>query len=178
LIAGTSFKRGAAAQNKLKKLVADHTPARTTFREIHDINVDGKRVLMFEIPPAPPGIPLSEAEFKALKSNNLVEGRRPNIYVSARIAAAAGQEADYVVTAGFDDDYYKDLILKFIDKFDGATPKQIQQALTRKLPGVLSDDQKRNKTRNLVQELARSGVIINAGKHGPGARWVRVKGDA
>jgi exodeoxyribonuclease X len=40
---------------ELKKYIADHTPYRTTFRDIHELTVEGKRVLMFEIPPASPG---------------------------------------------------------------------------------------------------------------------------
>ena len=116
---------------------------------------------------------ISNAEFKALKAAMLVEGRRPNVYVSATVAAVAGKHADYVLVAGFDDPYYKDLVLKLIDKFDTATPLQIQAALTNKLPDALDAEQKRNKVRNLVQELARDGVIVNVGKHGPGARWAR-----
>ena len=58
VVVGTSFKAGAAALNEVKKLVADHTTHRITFQEIHDIKVEGKRVLMFEIPPAPPGMPI------------------------------------------------------------------------------------------------------------------------
>ena len=118
-------------------------------------------------------VKISDDEFKVLKNAGLVEGRRPNIYVSAAVAAVSGRQADYVLNAGFDDAYYKDLVLKLIDKFDGATPTQIQTALVNKLPGVLDTTQKRNKVRNLVQDLARDGVIINIGKHGPGARWAR-----
>ncbi|MFZ1104997.1 MAG: RNA-binding domain-containing protein, partial [Hyphomicrobiaceae bacterium] len=56
VVVGTDYRRGAAAQNELKKYVADHTPYRTTFREIHELTVDGKRVLMLQIPSASPGI--------------------------------------------------------------------------------------------------------------------------
>lgn len=59
VVVGTSFKQGMAAQNTLKKLIADHTTHRATFRDIHELPVEGKRVLMFEIPPAPPGVPIS-----------------------------------------------------------------------------------------------------------------------
>lgn len=118
-------------------------------------------------------IRLTDAEFASLKDKKLIEGRRPNIYVSAVVAGAAGRKADYVLTAGFDDDYYKDLIIKLIDKFDGVSPGDITKTLMPKLPDALGAPQKRNKIRNLVQELQRDGVIHNVGKHGPGARWVR-----
>lgn len=118
-------------------------------------------------------IRLTDTEFAGLKDKKLIEGRRPNIYVSAVVAGAAGRKADYVLTAGFDDDYYKDLIIKLIDKFDGVSPGDITKTLMPKLPDALDAPQKRNKIRNLVQELQRDGVIHNVGKHGPGARWAR-----
>ncbi|MGI9408982.1 MAG: RNA-binding domain-containing protein [Hyphomicrobiaceae bacterium] len=118
------------------------------------------------------GIPPSEAEFFTLKRQKLIEGRRPNIYVAATVAAATGQKASYVKTAGFDDDYYRDLIVKFLKKFGQASAKEIQDTLLDKLPDALTHEQKRNKIRNLLQDLARREVIHNAsGKRGISARW-------
>lgn len=114
---------------------------------------------------------ISEAEFKSLKERHLVEGRRPNIYVAASVAAATDRKADYVLTAGFDDAYYKDLVVKMLRDFGQARPKEIHQMLLGKLPNALSASQKTNKIRNLVQELAREGIVHNVGKHGPGAIW-------
>lgn len=116
---------------------------------------------------------LSDAEFTSLKDKHLIEGRRPNIYVSALVAGAADQKAKYVLTSGFEDGYYKDLITKLIDKFGSASPTEINKTLLPKLPDALNAQQKRNKVRNLVQDLQRDGIIHNVGKHGPGARWAR-----
>jgi ATP-dependent DNA helicase RecG len=116
---------------------------------------------------------LTDREFASLKQKQLIEGRRPNLYVSATIAAVSGKKADYVLTAGFDDEYYKDLILKLIDKFGQATPTDISDTLLGKLPDALKSEQKRNKVRNLIQELQRSGLIENVGKHGLGAKWTK-----
>jgi ATP-dependent DNA helicase RecG len=38
---------------------------------------------------------INEEEFKRLKKQKLIEGRRPNLFVSARVAAATGDKADY-----------------------------------------------------------------------------------
>ncbi len=57
-IVGTRYREDHARLHSLKKQIADGT-ASTTFREIHELDVDGCRVLMFEIPPAPQGIPIS-----------------------------------------------------------------------------------------------------------------------
>jgi ATP-dependent DNA helicase RecG len=76
--------------------------------------------------------------------------------------------------ASFDlDAYYKDLVMRLIDKFGSASPAEIKQMLLTKLPHALNAQQKRNKVRNLMQELQREGQLRNMGKHGPGARWAR-----
>jgi ATP-dependent DNA helicase RecG len=117
------------------------------------------------------GLNLSDAEFKSLKRQGLIEGKRPNIYVAASIAAATNQKANYVKTAVFDDDYYRDLILKFLAQFEQASSQEVQDTLLDKLPDALTYDQKRNKVRNLLQDLQRRRRIYNAGKRGLGARW-------
>jgi hypothetical protein len=43
---------------------------------------------------------------------------------------------------------------------------QIQSALIHKLPDAIGPEQKRNKIRNLVQDLVRDDIIVNVGKHG------------
>jgi ATP-dependent DNA helicase RecG len=73
----------------------------------------------------------------------------------------------------FDDEYYRDLILKLVTKFGEASPADINNTLFAKLPDALNIQQKRNKIRNLIQELQRDGHIENVGKHGVGARWTR-----
>jgi len=73
------------------------------------------------------------------------------------------------LTAGFDDAYYKDLVVKVPREFGQARPKEIHEMLRPKLPDALSEQQKGNKVRNLLQRLDRDGVIHNVGK--PGAIW-------
>lgn len=58
-ILGTNFKKDRKDLNSLKKDIANGTNNRITFIEIHEINVDGKRVLVFQIPAAPRGIPIA-----------------------------------------------------------------------------------------------------------------------
>jgi ATP-dependent DNA helicase RecG len=117
------------------------------------------------------GRPISEDEIAALRRKKLIEGRRPNIYVAAAVAAVAGQKASYTLKSGFDDGYYKDLIVKMLREFGQAKPKDIDEMLRAKLPDALSHKQKGNKVRNLLQRLDHDGVIHNVGKHGPGAVW-------
>jgi len=59
VVVGTNYKQFGDGLMKLKKGIADKTTGRHTFREIHTILVDGKRVIMFDIPPSPIGTPVS-----------------------------------------------------------------------------------------------------------------------
>ncbi len=52
-ITGTNYKNDEAALNKLKHDLAQQVTDGMTFRNIYEITVTGKRVLMFEIPAAP-----------------------------------------------------------------------------------------------------------------------------
>ncbi|MDR2358382.1 MAG: putative DNA binding domain-containing protein [Prevotellaceae bacterium] len=56
-IIGTSFRKGSLPV--LKKEIADKTTNRITFIDIYEITIEGKRVIMFQIPPAPKGIPIA-----------------------------------------------------------------------------------------------------------------------
>ena len=52
-ILGTSYKNGMKSLQKLKYDLSQHTTDRNTFRDIYELEVEGKRVLMFQIPAAP-----------------------------------------------------------------------------------------------------------------------------
>lgn len=55
-IFGTSYKDSMKSLQKLKQDLSQHTTDNNTFRDIYELNVEGKRVLMFQIPAAPRGI--------------------------------------------------------------------------------------------------------------------------
>lgn len=56
-IVGTAFRSGPNKLQSLSKEVADHCTDRLTFRGIHEVSHEGKRVILFEIPPAAIGHP-------------------------------------------------------------------------------------------------------------------------
>ena len=56
-IVGTNYRQNKEGLEKLKKEIADQTNHRITFREIYELHLPEGRVLMFQIPAAPPGIP-------------------------------------------------------------------------------------------------------------------------
>ncbi len=117
---------------------------------------------------------LTEEEFRSVKSKRLVEGRRPNLFVSAKVAAATETWADYVQKRAFDKDYYKRLVTGYLKKCGIATRHQLDGLLVKKLSDALTPEQKNTFIQNLLQEMRRAGTIrVRAGgaSRGPGATW-------
>ena len=72
-ILGTTYKNGMKSLQKLKYDLSQHTTDRNTFRDIYELEVEGKRVLMFQIPAAPRGIPMAwQGHFYARRGESLV----------------------------------------------------------------------------------------------------------
>lgn len=58
-IVGSQYKPTKAALDEMKKKIADQTTNRITFDEIYTVEKNGKRVVLFQIPPAPQGVPVA-----------------------------------------------------------------------------------------------------------------------
>ena len=108
-----------------------------------------------------------------LKRDGLIEGRYPSLVVSGKVAAITGGQAQHILKRGFDNRYYRDLLLELIREHGPVTPDIINELFMDKLPDVLTDDQKRSKIRNLTFDLAhRRRLIENVGSaRGKGAQW-------
>lgn len=106
---------------------------------------------------------ISGEEAKLLKQANLIEGRAPNFHVSAKVAAWTGDKARYIRNRGFDDQYYRGLVLEFLQKYGQASRRDLDELLLSKLPDVLDAAQKGNKVRNLLQAMRREGLIRREG---------------
>ncbi|MCJ7602134.1 MAG: putative DNA binding domain-containing protein [Desulfobulbaceae bacterium] len=115
--------------------------------------------------------PLTDDEFARLKRVKLIEGRRPNLFVSAKIAAATHGQADYIRYRAFDKDHYKKMVLSLLKKFGPTSRKEIDKLLLEKLPDILTSDQKENKVRNLLQEMKKDGSIRLVDGPGPKSKW-------
>lgn len=102
-------------------------------------------------------------EHRLLKRSGLVEGRYPNLVVSAAVAAASGEKAKYVRDSGFDGQYYRDLIVKLVRKHQPVSREDIDQLLLDKLPEILDREQKLNRIHNLLRQLTTGGRIRNEG---------------
>lgn len=109
-------------------------------------------------------------EVKLLRGKNLIEGRAPNFFVAANVAAAVGDAAQYTRNKGLDKAFYKGLVISHLKSFGPTRRKDFERLLLPKLPEILDDLQKVNQVRNLLQEMAREKTIISSG-HGVGAIW-------
>lgn len=119
------------------------------------------------------GVALSKKDVVQLRRLGLVEGRYPRIFVSGKVAAATGGQAQHIRKRGFDNQYYRDLLVALIREHGPIGPAVITELFMDKLPDSLNDAQKWAKIRNLTFDLAhRRRVIENVGQpRGPGARW-------
>ena len=98
-----------------------------------------------------------------LRKQNLIEGRKPNYFVSAFVAKITGQKAAYTKNKGFSKIYYLDFLLKAINEHGSLSRKDIDDLLIDKLPDIYNKKQKKVKVNNLIAELRRKGEIKNIG---------------
>jgi ATP-dependent DNA helicase RecG len=118
--------------------------------------------------------PLSGAEAKALRELGLIEGRSPNYFISAKVADAVDQKAQYIHNRGLDDQHYQELVTGYLKRYGQASRADLDGLLRAKLPDVLTDAQKANKVKNLLQAMRRAGVIAPTGKR-PEIFWHLVR---
>ncbi len=106
------------------------------------------------------------------KSKRLVEGRRPNLFVSAEVAAATETKAEYRRKRAFDKQHFKRMVEDYLRRFSVATRGEIDKLLVEKLSEALTDEQKRHFVTNLLREMRREEKIrLVKEKRGKGAEW-------
>ncbi len=118
------------------------------------------------------GQAISASDNKRLKAANLVEGRFPNLVVSAAIASVTGQKAKHIRDSGFNSQYYQDLIMKLIREHQPVTRDDIDKLLLDKLPEILSEKQKLSKIHNLLYDLSHQQMLIKNQGSRRFSQWV------
>lgn len=114
---------------------------------------------------------ISREEAKTLRSKKLVEGRYPNLYVSAKIAAITGDKSTYIKNRAFDKEHYKKLIISFLEKYGSASREDIDNLILDKLSDALDEEQKKKKVTNILYEMRKKdNTIINTGSNRK-SRW-------
>ncbi len=106
---------------------------------------------------------LPDETIRHLRRAKLIEGRKPNLHVSAVVAKMTADKAEYIRTRAQDDAFYTKLLIDYLTKFGKASRQEINNLLWDKLSDALDDEQKSNKVANLLTNLRRSGRIRNTG---------------
>ena len=122
-------------------------------------------------------IPISREDHQFLKRANLVEGRYPRLIISGRIAKAIGQPDRHILDRGFENQYYRDLILKLVRDHGPISRENIDHMLMGKLPDVLTESERKEKIHNLISGLSKKRLIVNKGSRTK-PQWVNGKNDA
>ena len=118
---------------------------------------------------------LDKESFKNLKKQGLIEGRYPNPFVVSEIASLTGDKATYIRNRGFDSKHYKEMIISFLEEFGNASRKDINSLLFKNLPEILTNDQRTNKIRNLLYEMAKKDKLIKNAGSNKSPKWVLVR---
>lgn len=105
------------------------------------------------------GQALAVSEVKVLRDLGLIEGRAPKLFISAKVADAAGQKARYIHNRGLDDQHYQQLVVGYLRKYKQAKRADFDELLMSKLAAVLTPEQKANKVKNLLQAMKRAKII-------------------
>ncbi|OGU12193.1 MAG: hypothetical protein A2X61_08430 [Ignavibacteria bacterium GWB2_35_12] len=114
-----------------------------------------------------------EAE-KYLRKNGLIEGRKPNYFISLKISKKTGLKAVYTKNKALDKKYYLDLIIRAIIQHDVLTRSDVDELLWKKLPEWMNENQKKAKINHLLTELRIKGDIKNVGSD-RSPKWILLK---
>lgn len=115
---------------------------------------------------------ISPDEHRRLKAANLVEGRYPKLIVAAQVAEVTGEKSRHIRDRGFNNRYYRDLILDLIREHQPVSREDIDNLLLDKLPEVLNKEQKLDKIHNLISSLA-GKKIRNTGSR-RASQWILI----
>lgn len=116
---------------------------------------------------------LTNNEIKSLKAKKLIEGRKPNFYISSKVAIVTNQKGDYIKMRAFKDEHYKKLIIDYLKKYKKASKQDIDKLILDILPNILDKDKKKNKVRNLIYSMSRKDFSIKNTGTNRNPIWIR-----
>jgi len=138
----------------------------------NDLTLD--EIIMLDRVQKDKGKSLSAADIKHLRKRGLIEGTKPNYFISAQVAQKTNQKAEYTKFKGLDKSFYLEMIVNAVNQHNFLTRKDIDKILWDKLPEIMDDKQKTDKIGNLIRELRVKKEIINTGTDGQ-PKWVSLK---
>jgi ATP-dependent DNA helicase RecG len=115
--------------------------------------------------------PINDEAIKNLRRRGLIEGRKPALHLSAKVAAATDDKGRYIRHRRQDDAHYRHLILDYLAQFKEASRQDLRDLLMPKLPEAMNIEQREHKIHNLTTALRKSGQIERVGTSLQHARW-------
>ncbi len=116
-------------------------------------------------------LPIGDAAAAHLRRAGLIEGRKPNFYVAAHIAATLNEQASYTRNRGLEKDRLKAFVLSQLRQFEGSKRENLDNLLLPMLPAGLTEKQKRDKVKNLLTEMRVKDQTVSCIGRGPAAVW-------
>lgn len=116
-------------------------------------------------------MPLDKSQYQMLRRTGLIEGRIPNVFVSAKVADIVGAKEQYIKNRALNDKYYSELIIAYLNEFKTGTKEAFMKLLCDKLSDALDEKQKENKVRSLLASLHRKGVIERTSANRRSGTW-------
>ena len=120
-------------------------------------------------------IKIDKEAVKHLRKLKVIEGKSPNIFLSASVSETIGEQSQYVKNKAFNDQYYRDLIVKYLEQYGSAKKRDVRELLWDKLPEVMDDKQKESKVKNLLAQMRRMGIITTDSENQQKSSWILVK---
>lgn len=151
-VTGTNYKKSRASLDAVKKTIADQTTGRITFSEIHVLEYNGKRVVMFEVAAAPQGIPI------AYKGHYY--GRDGESLVALNI-----QKIEQIRAQRFSRDWSAGIIsdasIEDLDPAAISKARELYSAAHSEKSAEIAGWDEKNKIRNLLSKLKKQKKIAN-----------------
>lgn len=118
---------------------------------------------------------ISNEAARYLRKLGLIEGKLPNIFISAKVAETIDEKGQYIKNKGFEDEAYKQWIINYLKTYKKGKKKDFIDLLDDKLPDTLSVSQKQSRVKYLLQTLKVEGIITTDSPNKRLANWILVK---
>ena len=118
------------------------------------------------------GLPVEKEDADRLRRQKLVKGRLTSLYLPVSAAKSISDSTGHIKNKGFDDQYYKDLIVEYLKQYGKAKKKDIRELLWDKLPDTLSESQKEHKVSNMLAVLKKNHIIDTDSPNQQRSHWI------
>ena len=118
---------------------------------------------------------ISDSAAAHLRRQGLIEGRKPNYFLSAHVATSTNSQVAYTQNKGLGKESLKQFVLTHLQQFGSGSRENLDNLLKPMLPAGLTAQQKRDKVKNLLTEMRSKDKTVICEGRGPAAVW-RLRG--